>query len=717
MTKIRWKVGVSALEGPEIVREAVAEASEQGTLKLGENVFSFAFENGKEEGVCSFAAGSSSLASGRFFLAAELPSFRKEWFILIPSACYDGNRFRMEKIKVYPPRFLTHVFPEDPKNTEVVMKEVPSLGNDFDRRITDASAPLVGVFMPERKEAFFLALEQGTVLGDNGIELLVTEDGSLRILLSLPCGRRKEFTCCFHVDTAPELKSGQKIQLRFQTHCLPAADMKAFYKHFAFLRNRFPAQGPLRNTRSFSHAEEIIRKMFEEVRWIEKCRFYTKARGQERIDVGWTTYPELAALFHEGTPSARKHVLDQLDNLFSHAPLPGGFFLPLARTEEGKVVWSTDGGDGRQLARQQHEILFFSLRLFLLFHREGVEFPEQWKKSIRKLAETICSLWEKEHQFGYLLDLASSSVTVGRSFAGALGPAALAFASEYFREPRFLRTAEEAAESFCRELHEKGYTYGGAGDALFTPDSESAFSLLESLVILFETTKKTQWLEEAEFCADYCSSWVPAVKYKYPENTLFARWDIDCRGAVQANLQNQHGAPGICIGSGNALFRLFRYTGHARHLEMLREIAHNCVQYLSTEKHPIPIARKGTFVLPGDICEKVYFQDYVDFTGEIPFGTSGWTEIAVLLSVTENPGVYCDLAEGTLWVLDHVEGTLEGSLLTLSNPFDYPVAVRIFADREKPVCSGPVFLPALEYEKVSLAPRGKVSIDLADPKV
>ena len=89
----------------------------------------------------------------------------------------------------------------------------------------------------------------------------------------MPCVRRREFTSYEHLDKAPELKTGQSVELHFQTRFLPALDIRAFYRHFAEIRNVFPVQSPLRNRRSFSHTEELLRDMFEEVRWIEKCRF------------------------------------------------------------------------------------------------------------------------------------------------------------------------------------------------------------------------------------------------------------------------------------------------------------------------------------------------------------------------------------------------------------------------------------------------------------
>ena len=710
MNRIRWTAGVSALEGERIVQEVVSEQEKEGILKLGEDLFRFKLDPREENGFCSMEAESSGLSGGRFFLAAELPDYREDWFIMIPSVCYDGNRFRMQKIEKYPPVFLEHVFPEDPMHPEIIMKEIPALGDDFNRMITDGSAPLIGIFMPESQQAFFLLLEQDTLLGNNGIELEITQESALKILISMPCVRRRIFTSYRHLDTAPDLTTGKHAELHFQTKFLPAPDIRSFYRCFAQIRNSFPSREPLQNRRAFSHAEKILRNMFEEVRWNEKCNFYTKARNQSRIDAGWVTFPELPALFHEGTPQARLHVLKQLDHFFTQAQLESGFFLTCSLLKEDQILWKTKN-DFKELVRQQSEILFYALRLLHLFELEHVAFPEDWKNKLRKLAGAMQDLWKKNQQFGFMLDLHTGSLQVGGSFSGALAPAALVFAAEYFHEESFLHTAEEAAGKFCEELHKRGFTYGGPGDALFSPDSESAFSLLESLVILYEKTRDPEWLCQAEFCADYCSSWVPAVRYKFPAGSTLDQLDTDCRGAVQANLQNQHGAPAPCIGSANALFRLYLYTGRSRHLEMLRDIVHNCVQYLSTENHPIPIVKTNSFVPPGDICEKVYFQDHGNSMGKIPFGSGGWTEIAVLLCITENPGVYFDFEKGVCSVIDHVEADLTPSGLRLKNPFDYPVTLRLWNGRNNTFSSGPVFLPFRGYETVHLEAHGSIQLD------
>lgn len=77
---------------------------------------------------------------------------------------------------------------------------------------------------------------------------------------------------------------------------------------------------------------------------------------------------------------------------------------------------------------------------------------------------------------------------------GAFAPEGLARASEFFGRAEYPRTAEESADFYYRENLSKGYTTGGPGDILRGVESESAFGLLESFVVLYEVTAKEHCL-------------------------------------------------------------------------------------------------------------------------------------------------------------------------------------------------------------------------------
>ncbi|MBR2364063.1 MAG: hypothetical protein IKA79_02565, partial [Lentisphaeria bacterium] len=199
---ISFSTGLTTFSGREIQEEYFLQTGEN-ILHDGKTVIRLSAkdicveEGGKKEHHITFSVQESAVKEGRFFFDALLPFYDEKWFIFIPSSCYAGNDFVMVKEHCYPPKYFVHYTPEDPMHPEIAMWEIPSAGRGklFNRSVTDGSAPLAGIFMPERKQAFFLTLEQGTVLGNNGIEISVTNDNSLRILLSLPCVRRNSRFC------------------------------------------------------------------------------------------------------------------------------------------------------------------------------------------------------------------------------------------------------------------------------------------------------------------------------------------------------------------------------------------------------------------------------------------------------------------------------------------------------------------------------------------
>ncbi|MBO5760191.1 MAG: hypothetical protein J6S53_01460 [Lentisphaeria bacterium] len=689
---ISFSTGLTLFSGREIQEEYFLQTGEN-ILHDGKTVIKLAAKNSsvkkgeKKEHHISFCVQESAVKEGRFFFDVLLPSYNENWFVFIPSSCYAGNDFTMVKEHCYPPKYFKEFTPADPLHPEIAMWQIPSVGRGklFNRSVTDGSTPLVGVFMPERKQAFFLTFEQGTSLGNNGIEISVTEENSLRILLSLPCVRRESFIACQNLDDAPELAKGLTLSASIQSLLLPTEDLADFYRIFSEIRSSFFQQSPYKNTRSFSHASEILLKMFEEVRYLKNYGFFTKTRGLETLNTGWTAYPESIPLYKFGNDTLKKYVLTQLENIFKNAIAPSGFLWSTAIVTEGKVEYMADNfpiktEKGCCITRLPAEFLFYTLKMFLLLDEEKVSYPEEWKKLAKNLADAFIRLYERYGQIGCIINVPDGEMVLGGSFSGAILPAALLLASDCYGEEKYFSTGEKILVSYLEELKKKGFTYGGPGDCMFAPDSESASALLLSTVLYSHRYSGKKYLPEAEFCADYFASWVPSVKYTFPAGTTLALMDADCRGAVQANLQNQHGAPAPCTDSANSLFLLYRLSGKEKYLRLLQEIIHNCVQYISTENHPIPML-KGGFVPVGDICEKVFFQDYVNRCGIIPYGSGGWTECAVLMCITENPGIYCDLQKDLLIVFDHVEAQLHNKVLTVKNPFSYPVKVSLYVEK------------------------------------
>jgi len=226
---------------------------------------------------------------------------------------------------------------------------------------------------------------------------------------------------------------------------------------------------------------------------------------------------------------------------------------------------------------------------------------------------------------------------IGNSTSAAIVSAALAKARVFFDDVRYLKAAEDSLEYHIELFKQIGITNGGPGEILGAPDSESAFGLLESCVVLYEVTKAEKWLSYAKGVAWYCSSWVVSYAYHFPSSSEFGRLNINTVGSVFANVQNKHSAPGICTLSGDSLLKLYRYTKHEEYLDLIKDIAYFIPQCVSTETKPIYSWDSPPKQLPaGYICERVNMSDWEGFerVGGVFCGTC-WPETSLILSYAE----------------------------------------------------------------------------------
>ena len=220
--------------------------------------------------------------------------------------------------------------------------------------------------------------------------------------------------------------------------------------------------------------------------------------------------------------------------------------------------------------------------------------------------------------------------------------------SEFFGEAKYLETATLAGEKYYRDFVAQGITYGGPGEALCAPDSESAYAMVESMVLLYKALKDEKWLRYACDSLHLLSSWVMCYSYKFPEGSEFARLNINTVGSVFANVQNKHSAPGLCTASGDAIYELYKLTGNREYLELLRDIVFFIPQCVSTKARPIRSwNRIPQTLLPGWICERVNTSDWEGkkCVGGV-FYFSCWCETSLLLSFSEliwNDEIYKDL--------------------------------------------------------------------------
>ena len=340
------------------------------------------------------------------------------------------------------------------------------------------------------------------------------------------------------------------------------------------------------------------------------------------------------------------------------------------------------------MVRRSGEMLFFGIQTLELLKADGKEpvIKPEWKEMFRKEADGLVRIWKEYGQFGQFIDAETGKMDVNGSTAGAVCISGLALASGYFNNPEYLKVAEMAGRYYYNRDLSKGYAGGGPAEILQCQDSESAYDITEAYTTLYEITGNPEWLKYAKDAAALFSTWTISYDYKFPKGSVMHRIDARSTGAVWASIQNAHGAPGIYILSGNFLLRLYRATGDTRYVELLRDIAHNVVQYTTTETNPVvPKAA------PGSVTERVNLSDWEgkeNIGGSIPDGDSNMAwEVVTSLTITQNPGIYLRFDTGELFVLDNVDASIikqdkKGITLRIANPTPYDAKIALLSENK-----------------------------------
>jgi hypothetical protein len=305
------------------------------------------------------------------------------------------------------------------------------------------------------------------------------------------------------------------------------------------------------------------------------------------------------------------------------------------------------------------------------------QMPVTWKEPLRKFADAFVLLWKHYGQFGQHIDIETGEIKIGGTNSAAMAIGGLALASQYENRPELLQAAKDAALYYYENFTRKGISCGGPGEILQNNDSESSFAMLESLVTLFEVTGEKKWLKCSEDAASLCATWMVSYDYQFPENSLFGKLDMRTTGAVWANVQNKHGGPGICTASGDCLLKLYRATGNKLYIQLLNDVAHNLMQYISREDRPISKQHIGW------INERVNLSDW-EGKGQVGgiFNGNTWAQVSAMLTVAEIPGIYIDLAKKEIYVFDHVQATLKGNQIKITNPTNFDARIKIFIDKD-----------------------------------
>lgn len=651
-------------------------------------------------------------------------------YVFAPSALYNGNRF-YSLSKQYPPMLTKEE--RERFNGETVISDIPRLAGDgsavVQLNVGDLAVPCFGWFSKSEKKGYLLFFEQENELGNFGIT--ICEDVHKKIadfILSSPCVREKyaygmTTTKRESPDKGTPLKAGSTVTFRFSEHSFDCESVVEFHNRFFEYRamQGLPRSHP--NTVPWSYAWKTIEEKYNSRNWVEKPGFYKSSEATGSIcsqwQLGWVggamnTLPA----FELGNEESVEKSSKTLDFVFSQTQHSSGF---LHGIYYNGTLYGDDINNPENknivMSRKNADALYYLAKQLMLLDKRGIQLKPLWKTGVKKLADAFLHFYRKNNDLGQFIDIEKGTPYVGKSASAGIAPAGMMLCADYFDNSEYKAMALELGEAYYRDYICKGYTNGGPGEILSAPDSESAFALLESYIVLYSHTNDKKWLSYAVDTASLCAGWCVSYDYRYGENTQLYSRGVSTTGAVWANVQNKHAAPGICTLSGSSLFRLYRATGDVRYLDLCRDIAHCITQFVSIPENPIfasyvwhekkaTLQKKLTKVFAdfafgfskamqkpvpknfnpiGRINERVNLSDWegANNIGEIPHG-SCWCEVSEMLTYLEIPAVYVQNDTLFCYTLDHVQCCVEknvnGVVLTITNPTEYDAQYRVFIE-------------------------------------
>ncbi|MGV7223364.1 MAG: hypothetical protein ACQ9MH_17775 [Nitrospinales bacterium] len=637
----------------------------------------------------SVVEGKSQPVAG--FAAFSFDKWSDENYILMPAAAYNGNRFK-SKLLEYPPLAVDD---EDRGlDPEILITDIPRLNQSGPSKLQqlakDLSTPCMGLSIPSLSSGMLLLTEQKNSNGEYGYSVIENPKHSKgSMVISIP-GVREElrYAGCKGITVPSEdrglcVGQSESIKLKCRIYIFDCSRTLDLFDKFVNVRKEVTGKVDLINQIPFSAAFEIQQKKYNKENWLEEEGYY-RVGVLERLNdywqLGWigggiSTYPFLA----KGDSTSKQRALKTLDFMFSTQADTG--FLP-GTYAYGKPIGDGFGNPGTEymvLIRKLADCLYFSIKqLMFLENSEYSGHVSQWKPKVKKLADAFVNLYRKQGQLGQFIDYKTCEIIIGGSTSAAIAPAGLALAGQYFEDSNYIRVARELAELFYERDLSNGITTGGPGEICQCADSESAFGLLESFVILYEVTGDSDWIKKAEDAAKLCFTWCVSYDFEFPAYSTFGKLEMRSAGTVWANVQNKHSAPGICTLSGDSLFKLYRATSNPMYLELIQEISHNLTQYLSRADRHISNLK------PGWINERVELSDWDVPTGEVHCESS-WCEVSNMLTHVELPGIYVQLDTGLICVFDHLEAEMVdcegiGKKLSIYNPTNFDAKVSVFAE-------------------------------------
>jgi len=714
------KFAVKEYNGTKLLSEQVFN---KGTLQTGTGSWSSVLKSNPVAGQpgvvdldASFRLNSGEARASAISISFDFGKWNPANYVLVPASVYNGNRYRSIGNGYNPD------YPKDMYYNPAVPLTIsnnPRLSSEagkvslIELQTGNAATPAMCFFSEREKKGFIVLTEQQTKFGNNGLTIMENaRKDSCSFGISMPAVRKMATGFGdFHLsgDKAPDWKQGDEVALRFRVYVFNASNIPDLLAKFMKVRKELSGPNNPRNilpmSKSFEVGSAICKGDFVKV---PAGSFYRPENSMD-FQLGWVsgminTYPMLAL----NEERERERVFAELDFVVDKLQGKSGYFY-------GGI---TAGGELRPekmnpgfpkvqaMVRKNADVLLWLMKHMLLLKAQGygANIKPEWEDAAKKLAAAFERTWNKHGEFGQYIVPETGEVAVFNSTAGAIVPAGLAIASDYFHNSAWMKVAQDAARFYYhRDVEKQGLTGGHSGDISQDADADSTFGFLESLMALYYYTGQKEWTKIAEVVAALGSTWTFSYDPIFPANSEIGKLKSNMAGGIWASIQNKHAAPGICTASGDYVFKLFRATGNLQYADLIRDIQHAHAEAVNMPGH------LTTNNLIGSSMERIQLSDAEGkgSIGKFINTRNSWTETNGMLMAMEIPGIYVNMDRKKLYVFDHVKAEIlssdqSGITIQLTNPTNYDATVSLMAETAKQAAKPLNYTAFLSWPKVKV---------------
>lgn len=518
-----------------------------------------------------------------FSLDVRFPEWEEDTYVMLPAGAYDGNR----DFEPVAPRLIDGVsyvwFRDSDLGTNcpyVINARVPIMGRDgkgvIEGGAGDLSTPSGCFFFPKARKGVIVYYDFQVAGRYTGFYVT---NGLMRVQYPARRYELLERKPGATDDPPLRLRPGEEVRSRFKVLEFPCADVSGLYAEFFRTRKSFlkGVRAPMPDAARYDLLTKMVADRLGSVHWY----------GSPDRNIIWVSgwcggVIDIAALLRVNHTASDDMAAQSLDFL-ADTQQPSGFFRGLSKDGVPMPERSRLPSTLRfHMTRRSADAIYYSFDLM----KVAGETPPRLT-AVRRCADAFLRAFERYGMVPEYVAGATGECLVGGTTGAAILPAALVRVADRFKEPKYLAAAEAICEGMCRAYLSRGLCFGGAGDSLNAPDSESCASLLRSCVTLAERTGDPKWVEWSRQAAHVLSTWVVSYSFAFPPSSEFARIKVNTVGSVVANVQNRHAAPGFCIDDGDSLVRLSKLTGDPAYRDLYDDVRSFIPQVISMPDRPI----------------------------------------------------------------------------------------------------------------------------------